>query len=178
MRNTLIIGVLCVLVLTVGIFLYFKNPFTHPQTPTEVTAHTEAPEQKEVSFKILDSGTNATEMTERKNYAIYEAGKFATFWKEAHGSTGKAVPAVDFTKNYVIAVFAGTQPSGGYSISVSHITDVGTARSVAVTIEEPDASCTVIEEQTSPYQFVVVPITEAESLAHTDIVTKKACATP
>lgn len=85
------------------------------------------------------------------------------------------MPSVDFSKSYVIAVFAGTEPTGGYSISVDKITDADGVRSVSVIIDEPGAECTVVEEITSPYQFVVVPFSDNQALSHTDVRVKKDC---
>jgi hypothetical protein len=180
MRNAVIIGGLCVVVLAAGALLYWKSTQQSPgqQVTTGASADTQAPEQKEISFKVLDQGENAKGMPDRKNYAIYDSAEFASFWKKAHGSDGKAVPFVDFSKSYVIGVFAGTEPSGGYSISIAHVTEAGNARSVAVVIEEPGDTCTVIEEQTSPYQFVQVAFSDADALAHTDTRVKKNCPTP
>jgi hypothetical protein len=180
MRNTLIIGGICILVLVLGGWLYFVStrPVTKTPSTTGVSASNTKPEQKEISFRVLDQGANAKNMPARKNYAIYDAGEFTTFWKKAHGTDGKSVPTIDFSKNYVIGVFAGTEPSGGYSISVSHVTEAGSARSVTVLIEEPGDNCTVIEEQTSPYEFVLVPFSDADALAHTDMRTKTTCPSP
>jgi hypothetical protein len=176
MRNLFIIGGLCIVVLAAGGFLYWKSmqPQAQPTT-TGASASTQIPARKEVSFKVLDQGTGAKGMPDRKNYAIYDAAEFANFWQKAHASDGKPVPVIDFSKNYVIGVFAGTEPSGGYSIAISHVTEAGNARSVAVVIDEPGDNCTVIEEQTSPYQFVQVPFSDADALAHTDTRMKMNC---
>lgn len=173
MKNLVIIGSLCVLALLIGGVVYWKST----DTALNVRGAIPTPENagKEVSFKILSTGENAKSVTVRKNYAIYDAGEFASFWKKAHGADAK-VPSVDFTKNYVIAVFAGTVSSSGYSISVSKITDTESARSVAVVIEEPGEDCDVIEEQTHPFQFVSVEVTDVEALSHTDVWQKKTCA--
>ncbi len=172
MKNLVIIGSLCVLAITIGGFLYWKSTNTPPTASGAIpTAETAG---KEITFKILAAGENAKEMLLRKNYAIYDASEFARFWKKAQGVDAK-VPVVDFTKNYVIAVFAGTVPSGGYSISVSQVVDTERARSVAVVIEEPGEDCPVIQEETHPFQFVSVPLNEAEALSHTDVRQKKIC---
>jgi hypothetical protein len=174
MRNLIVIGGICILAIAVGAWLYFGTP--HKTAPA-TSASTEAPVAKEVHFAVLDQGDQAGDMTTRKNYAIYDAAEFARFWQKAHPN-GKKVPNVDFKSTYVIAVFAGTEPTGGYRISVTKVTDTANARSVAVTIEQPDSSCAVVEEETSPYAFVTVPYSDAEALSHTDVRTTHACNTP
>jgi hypothetical protein len=174
MKNLVIIGTLCVLALLVGGLLYWRTAGT--EQGTSAVASTRALQGEDVSFRVLGKGDDAKAMPERKNYAIYDAIEFANFWKKAHGDDGKGIPLVDFSKNYVIAVFAGTVPSGGYSISVSKVTDTGNARSVAVVIEQPGEDCNIIQEETHPYQFIVVPSRDTEALSHTDILQRKACA--
>jgi hypothetical protein len=114
-------------------------------------------------------------MAERKNFAIYDAGVFATFWKRAHGDDGTHPPVIDFSKEYVIGVFAGTEPTGGYHIAVQKVTESGGARAVTVAIEKPGDNCSVVEEQTAPYQFVTVPFSPALALSHTDETVSKNC---
>lgn len=173
MRNLLIIGGICVLAIAFGAWLYV----THPNAPiaTTIVANTETPTGKDVSFTVVDQGDQAAGMPARKNYAIYDAGTFADFWKKEHATDGKKAPFVDFSKNYVIAVYAGTEPTGGYKIAVTKITDTANQRSVEVAITAPGGNCSVIEEQTSPYQFVVVPDSGIEALSHTDTQTTGNC---
>jgi hypothetical protein len=174
MKNTIVIGVICIAVLAAGLWLYLHPNALSPKASTEnASASTEQPKTTETAFKELTHGDTAKEITARKNYAIYDAAQFATFWKEAHGE-GKP-PVVDFSKNYVIGVFAGTEPSNGYSIAVSKVTDTAGARAVSVLITQPDANCSVVEEPTSPYQFVTVSYSDSEALSHTDTVVKKNC---
>lgn len=126
-----------------------------------------------VSFKVLDSGMTAFEEPKRKNYAIYTVAAFSDFWKETHDD--EPMPLVDFSKYYVIAVFAGTVPSEGYAIAVSRIRDDGDTRTVTVAITEPGELCPVVQEPTNPYQFVQVPFSEAMAFAHTDVRTTTDC---
>lgn len=170
MKNTLIIAVICVAVIAGGAWLYFHTQ--KAPVPTSTAAGTEQ-KTTTVAFKVLDQGETAKAVTQRKNYAIYDVAGFARFWKESRGSG--TPPIVDFSKYDVIGVFAGTQPSSGYSIAVDKVLDTDGTRSVAVRITAPDESCTVVEEPTSPYQFVLVPHSDAQALSHTDIVVKKGC---
>jgi len=177
MRNSLIIGGICVALIALGAWLYVHagpdvRTVGAPTTPAQATAT--LPAEKSVPFTILTSGTGATEVTARKNYAIYTSDELASFWKKAKGTTA-GVPKIDFTKTYVIAVFAGEKPTGGYAISLSGITDAGAARDVSVLITEPGKGCVTTEAKTSPYMFVSVPLMNAPSLSHTDTTERKDC---
>lgn len=173
MKNALIIGGLCIVLLALGAAFYFHA--SSPAEGTPATASTEAPAKAEVKFKVLGVGEHAETIVERKNYAIYDLAQYNEMWKRAHNDDGTKAPYVDFNTSYVIGVFAGRQPTAGYSIAVTRVTETGDARTVAVTIEEPGDGCNVIEEETSPYQFVVVPFSESMALAHTDVRSKKDC---
>lgn len=177
MRDLLIIIGMCVVAVAVGTWLYFYVPFTEfgaPQTTEikEASAEVVVPESSSVSFVEIAHGSNATGITTRKNYAIYSADEFAKIWKQT-GSSQK-VPVVDFTKNYVIAVFAGTVSTGGYSISVADVTDTQDSRSVGIRINKPGKGCLVTEAQASPYQIIIVPVSDG-SLSHTDTVSSVDC---
>lgn len=177
MRNTLVIGLLCVVAVIIGVWLY-----TTAKAPPVVLRDTAGTKDTEhavggagpVSFSVLDQGTAAQAFAVRKNYAIYDAGEFATFWKKVHGENAK-VPYIDFSKQYVLAVFAGTEPSGGYSIGVSKVVKSGTQLAVTVTIEKPGISCVVTQALTTPYEFVAVDSSAAMKLTHTEETTTKDC---
>lgn len=177
MRDLLIIITMCVAAVAVGTWLYFYVPSKdlRPAATSEieeVQAQAQSLEASAVSFTELARGTTAKDVVVRKNYAVYSADEFAKLWKQT-GSSEK-VPTVDFTNEYVIAVFAGTKATGGYGIEVSAVTDSGEARSVALRVTEPGTSCVVTQAQTSPYQIILVPHSDS-SLSHTDTTTVKDC---
>ncbi len=178
MKNLIVIGALCAVAILAGAWFYFASTQdAHHATSSDSTAsaNTDAPSAQGISFKVLGVGTNAAAYPARKNYAIYDANEFANFWKKAHGNDGTPVPSVDFTKNYVVGVFAGTVSTAGYTIAVSKVTDSSSSRSIEVVIDEPGSDCSVIEEQTNPYQFVSVPFSDVTALSHTDVREKKNC---
>lgn len=168
MKYALVVGVLALLVF--GALAWFYFDFHNPANAYPVQQKT-----KEVKFKVIDEGALAPSEPSRKNYAIYDQSTFSDFWKETHGGTEKGMPIIDFTKNYIIGVFAGTVASGGYSIAVTGITDNGTMENVAVVINQPGDTCNVVEEQTSPYQFVSVPVTQTQAFTHADARNQTDC---
>ncbi len=176
MRNTLIIGGICVLAIVAGVWLYVREqqPLrTSTQPLVETSPAPQAAASTTVPFTVLDHGLVATVYTARKSYVIYSAKEFAAFWQKVHG-VGARAPSVDFTKQYVIAVFAGTEPTGGYDIKVSEITDTSDTRAVEVAVTAPGKSCVVNDLVTSPYEFLAVPASDA-ALMHTDVTHTTAC---
>jgi hypothetical protein len=165
-------GLVAVILVAVFVWFYIDSR----STPTEVLNQSAAAGlAQDVDFKILDQGTGASGEPSRKNYAIYTSAAFTDFWNEAHVGEKKPMPLIDFNNNYVIAVFAGTVPTQGYAIAISKIREENGTRSVAVTITEPGEECNIIEEPTSPFQFVQVPLSDAAAFTHTDFRTRTNC---
>ncbi len=159
-----------------GMTLFFALLYLYPlelsapsRTATETATATEAkPASKGVAFAVLDSGADAPGAKSRKNYAVYTQADLADFWKIAHGDRVK-VPTVDFKKQYVIVVFGG-RTNTERSISVAKVEDVGTARNVSVMITEGCGT-----KETSPFEFISVPMGSETSLSHTDETKKASC---
>ncbi|MES2995170.1 MAG: protease complex subunit PrcB family protein [Patescibacteria group bacterium] len=180
MRNTLVVLALCVVAIVLGAYFYFYAPDSATGTPTsfenQVASVPSAPDiETDVTFSVLDSGANASDMAERKNYAARDQESFLRVWKLAHGDDKMAVPSIDFSKEYVIGVFAGTKSSGGHVIEVTKVTDAGDTRTVSISQMEPGAGCTVTDALTQPYQLIRVPIS-MRYLEAVDTVTKIPCA--
>lgn len=181
MRDILIVLGMCVAAIAVGIFFYIYGPAEMQQTPVEVSVAA-LPEQmqepstivQDVPITVLDAGMNAGAAPERKNVAAYDPEGFTRLWKMAHGTDGTPVPSVDFTKNYAIGVFAGTKSSGGFSIEVSGVRDLGDTRMVSITLTKPGVGCLTSQALTSPYQIVIVPVSTAP-LSRTEHTVEAAC---
>ena len=58
---------------------------------------------------------------------------------------------IDFYEKIVIAIFAGQQPSGGYSVGISNIKRIDSNLYVTVTFTEPTAKQSVSLALTQPY---------------------------
>lgn len=161
MRNTLFILALCIIAMLLGLFLFFYNPkdITGQQgSDQSAQVATASLTATPVTFTVLETGGNAQEGEERKNIAARDQESFDRLWKMAHGAQELAAPEIDFSKEYVIGVFAGRKSSGGYSITVTDIQDQGDDRTVAVTLTVPDTACVVTDALTSPYQLIRVPV--------------------
>lgn len=161
MRNTLLVLALCIIAILLGLFLFFYNPqdLTGQQGSDQSAQVATAPlTATSVSFTVLETGGNAQEAEERKNIAARDQESFDRLWKMAHGAQELAAPEIDFSKEYVVGVFAGRKPSGGYAIAVADIQDLGDVRTIAITMTVPGAACVVTDALTAPYQLIRVPV--------------------
>jgi len=66
---------------------------------------------------------------------------------------------IDFSKMAVIAAFAGTKNTGGYSVSIRQMTD-----KIMVEVVEPPKDAMTTDALTMPFQVALVPIEEEKSL--------------
>lgn len=179
-RNLIIVGGTALAAILIGSGLYFYYAATQiPDTelsianPTGSTVPTPEPAHS-VTFRVLDSGTQAAGAPARKNYAAYSKDGFVKLWNMVHGASAASLPEIDFSKEYAIGVFAGQKPTGGYSIEVVSVTDEDAVRTVEVGLTKPGANCMVTEALTSPYQIIAVPVSAA-ALAHTDAEASAPC---
>lgn len=72
----------------------------------------------------------------------------------------RPVPFVDFSKRMVVAVFAGTKNTGGYSIEVRRVLQTPWALYVFVQETSPGAGCFVTQALTDPNHMVMVPTSD------------------
>lgn len=108
-----------------------------------------------VSFTEIAHGWKST-VEEPTNYVLTSPDQLAEVWKML--GTKDAPPQVDFSRQAVIAVFAGQTSDPKATIAVTQITD-STDRHVVVTITDAGVSCTGTCPLGAPYQLIVVPAT-------------------
>lgn len=171
MKDVLLILALCVAAIAIGAWLLFIDAHPAAGGTASVTVATSTTPATPVVTE-LSSGVNARGVVVRKNYLVTDSDDFAQLWAMA-GNASSTLPAVDFTKDEVVGVFAGNEPTGGYTITVSGVTD-SDVRTVAVTIIAPGKTCTVADSITSPYEIVALPISMLP-LTHEDTTQTEEC---
>jgi len=94
-----------------------------------------------------------TGIREARRMVIQDANAWAGFWSEL--GIGDR-PAVDFTRDIVIAVAAGERPSGGHEIAVSKVTQSNGEITAEVVETVPGPNCLSTSVLTQPVDVVVV----------------------
>ncbi|MFA6279138.1 MAG: protease complex subunit PrcB family protein [Candidatus Paceibacterota bacterium] len=167
MRNALVIVVVAIAAIVVGVlvFLYGGDTTSNASSPIVIEDNPVV-----ISFTKLAQGVHSTVAT-RTNYLITAESELKELWKmvDANGT----VPAVDFNKNYVAAVFAGQKMTGGYEITVSKVEDTS-VRNVVVTLADPGSDCMVTQSTTAPYQIIELPKTPL-TFTHQDQAVTTSC---
>jgi len=90
-----------------------------------------------------------------RQVTVRSADEWAALWKE--NGAQAPLPAVDFSREIVLGVFAGTRPTAGYGIEI--VRAVGTTETLVIEYIETAPSRGAITAQvlTSPYHLVAIP---------------------
>ena len=115
--------------------------------------------QAEVQFRRIGQWTH-TGISERRRLVIRDANGWAAFWSEL--GVGDR-PALDFTRDLVVAVAAGQQSSGGHEISVTQVTNANGELRIEVVETSPGPNCMTTTALTQPVDVVVVPAVGAKN---------------
>lgn len=163
-RDTAFVGIGAVIAVLIGGWILYMTVIAVPSEDMP----------QAVMVTQIDAGQYSGSVTERKNYHVETSEEWQALWTMVHGLEGPALPAVDFERYQVLAVFDGTHSSGGYSIHVESIADTGLRRIVRIKHTEPGEECVTTGAVTSPYQMVVVPRSSA-TIAREDVTETVAC---
>lgn len=98
---------------------------------------------------------STTGVTAPARLIIRDDSSYAEFWNSLGPGAG-ARPAVDFSRDIVIAAAAGQQSTGGHTIEVQHVTRVGDGLAIQVLETTPAEGCNVTQALTQPVDVVVV----------------------
>jgi hypothetical protein len=121
----------------------------------------------ESSLPISRIGTYTnSSIQEQRRLIIRGEQEWRDFWYDLN--LGSA-PEVDFTRDMVIAVSAGSRSSTGYSVLVNDVRldESGTLR-IEVLETTPGRNCVTGQQMTQPVDVVVVPRTEMRTWSFTD----------
>jgi protease stability complex PrcB-like protein len=148
-----------------------------PETPAESTATpapTPAPTPTAQATQPADSSTRGyapygnggsldtrrigqwtrTGIGEARRLVIRDANAWAAFWSEL--GVGER-PAIDFSRDVVVAVAAGERPTGGYEIAVDRVTNRDGELTAEVVETAPGPNCMTTGSPTQPVDVIVVP---------------------
>lgn len=98
-----------------------------------------------------------TGISEARRLVIKDANAWAQFWSEL--GVGDR-PAVDFTRDVVVAAAAGQRPTGGHEIAIDRVTQADGELTVEVVERTPGPNCMTTASLTQPVDVVVVPASD------------------
>jgi len=110
--------------------------------------------QAPLPVRSLDKGPMSQIDVARQAVARSTA-EWDALWRQHAGDRSK--PAVDFSKDIVVAVFLGTRSSAGFSVEIVGAREEGAALVVQYRESRPAPGIVAAQVLTSPYHVVAVP---------------------
>ena len=110
--------------------------------------------QTSVPIRSLDRGAMSQIDGARQAVARSDA-EWRMLWSQHAGD--RARPAVDFSKEMVVAIFLGTRPTAGFSVEIVGAREEGAMLIVSYRETRPQPGIVTAQVLTSPYHLVAVP---------------------
>ena len=114
----------------------------------------------------------ASGITTPARLIIRDDSSYARFWASL-GAGDR--PAVDFSRDIVIAAAAGQRATGGNAIAVERVTRAGDGLAVEVVETSPGAGCMTTQALTQPVDVVVVAAADARTWSFSDQTRAQPC---
>jgi hypothetical protein len=113
-----------------------------------------------IDFTTIARGSDSGYQSASQIMVIDNSAQWIDLWQQHTSNTEPPppVPQVDFTRYSVVAVFAGEQPTGGYSVEIVSVetSSSQTQEQLAINVEhrQPSAGDFVTEALTYPYHMI------------------------
>ncbi|GLI40096.1 protease complex subunit PrcB family protein [Geobacter hydrogenophilus] len=129
-------------------------PVQPPPAAFKVSVETVA---KGVGGAYSEPGTD-TQLVWPLIRVIAGQGEFSSFWNLLHRNVTPvpALPAVDFSRNEVVAVVDMVRPTGGYSIEVKEVQEGMDGIWLTIIRRKPGEGCFTAQSLTQPYHLVAI----------------------
>jgi hypothetical protein len=100
----------------------------------------------------------------KNTYVVSNEDDWRGLWSMAYANQvpEPELPAVDFEKEMVIAVFAGEFPSGGYEVKIDRLDEYDDVIIITFVITSPGAACGNTEALTQPFHIAKIKKTDKE----------------
>lgn len=128
------------------------HTFTGPLEPVA----TPGPAQLVQPFSLLVQGDIHTNHPRHQEIISTEL-QWRTFWNRVHSGVNPIPPllSVDFSKNDVIALVEGPQPTAGYALKAASVLVAPTGSIINVIRQVPTVTCKVDEATTNRYYMAL-----------------------
>jgi VWFA-related protein len=106
------------------------------------------------AMRLLDRGTHSN-IDGARQVVVRDAAGWGALWKQHAGE--RPMPAVDFAREAVAAVFLGTRPTGGFGVEIVGAGQKAGAFVVQYRETKPGADAIAAQVITSPFLLVAMP---------------------
>ena len=104
--------------------------------------------------RSLDKGAQS-DVSSPRQVAIRDADAWKALWSQH--AAGRPLPAVDFGREMVVAVFMGTKSTGGFAVEIAGYRESGGDVVVQYRESSPGRGAITAQVLTSPYHLVAIP---------------------
>ncbi|MEQ1746601.1 MAG: protease complex subunit PrcB family protein [Saprospiraceae bacterium] len=125
---------------------------------------------------VLDRGTQCGIMAPKQVLAKSQA-EFDNLWREAFEGMDMppSKPSVDFSANWVIAVFLGEKNKGGFDLDIQAIAEAGGKTTVTVKATRPGPNCMSTMSIEYPYLLASMPRRSSDKVVFAFVEETKDC---
>ena len=110
--------------------------------------------QATIPMRAIDKGVMSN-MDDARQASARSVQEWSQLWTQHAGERTR--PAVDFSKEVVVAVFLGTRPTSAFGIEIVRVREEGPALVVTYRETRPAPDGVAAQVLTSPYHIVAVP---------------------
>ncbi|MFD1601874.1 protease complex subunit PrcB family protein [Flavobacterium artemisiae] len=125
--------------------------------------YTDCGANTEVAFSKFALGCNYTVKTLYNNPVALIASSTEKmdqyFTKHVNSCSVPSDPNIDFSKNYLVAIFAGAKPTSGYDIKITSIVENQCEMIINFYEKNPVAGETLTQNPTYPADYILIPKT-------------------
>ncbi len=109
-------------------------------------------------FMVLEQGTHSGIAAQRFD-TVRDQAALRSLWREhrAGASPAPPMPEVDFSKEMVVAAFAGQKNTGGYQLNLTGLDRRGGRIDISLSLTQPGPDCLVAQALTQPFVIVRIP---------------------
>lgn len=130
--------------------------YVQHEIATDEGAFRPSPEQ--LTWETVASGSQATGVSAPRFELITNQQQLVSFWTRVHATQLQAppLPAVDFERETLIAIFQGQQTTGGHAVQARRVVEERGELYVDVAFTEPSDGAMTTQALTSPWTLVRV----------------------
>jgi hypothetical protein len=134
-----------------------KNKTATSKKTTKPTVKPPVIEPRQEDYKIIAEGAQA-KVEEPFLFVARDAKTYALLQTIVENLPDAST--IDFTKESVVAAFAGTKPTAGWEVLVRKLSD-----KVLIDLNEPRKDVMTAQMLTAPYKIAVIPVEEEKPLS-------------
>ncbi len=104
--------------------------------------------------RTIEKGEQSN-IDDAKQVVVRDAAAWRALWQQHEPN--RPLPAVDFAKESVVAIFLGSKPTAGYNVTIVSTTEGGGALIVRYREERPRPGAIAAQVLTFPYHIIAIP---------------------